>query len=52
MEVGVAISSPNVDYGNAEPRMAVRIAGNRMSVAAMARLLASNDRSQSTNLGR
>jgi hypothetical protein len=37
MEVGVAISG-NIDYATAEPRMAIGIAGNRMSVAAMKRL--------------
>jgi hypothetical protein len=37
MEVGVAISG-NIDYASSEPRMAIGIAGNRMSVAAMKRL--------------
>jgi hypothetical protein len=37
LEVGVAISG-SVEYGGDEPRMAIGIAGNRMSVAAMKRL--------------
>ena len=37
MDVGVAITG-NIDYGGEEPRMALGIAGNRMSVAAMKRL--------------
>ncbi len=37
MEVGLAISG-NLDYASGEPRLALGIAGNRMSVAAMKRL--------------
>jgi hypothetical protein len=37
MDVGLAITG-NVDYGGEEPKMAIGIAGNRMSVAAMKRL--------------
>lgn len=37
MDVGLAITG-NIDYGGEEPRMALGIAGNRMSVAAMKRL--------------
>ncbi|MEA2939464.1 MAG: hypothetical protein QOC56_2968, partial [Alphaproteobacteria bacterium] len=37
MEVGVAVSG-NIDFSGGEPRLAIGLAGNRMSVAAMKRL--------------
>ena len=51
MEVGVALSG-SVDYSSGEARLAMGVAGTRMSVAAMKRMLADLDRAEGARLGR